>query len=463
MGRKSFMRKEFSMENPLVSVIIPVYNAQLYLEECLESIRNQSFVDFEVICVDDGSTDDSVKIINKYIESDNRFKVVMQKNQFAGVARNTGMKIARGKYLSFLDADDFFESTMMDKIVKKAEFDNADIVVFDGYQYDNQTKVYIKNSSFIYMDLFEGGVKSSKDIAENLFGFTNPAPWNKLFKKSFVDKNKILFQKIERANDLYFVYMALASAERISVLNEKLLCYRTNNYNSLQGKNYKTPIDFFKALMKVKNELIRKKIYNIFKESFINVSVNHCIYNLYSLNKGVYFEELYIRLKKDIFRKLDILDKDKSFYKNPNYYDIVTRIVNMSAIDYLFNDMYFLHHNAKKSYIFPYEKLKKGKKIVLYGAGTLGNTYYNQFEKMDCEVVLWVDSNEKKYNEYMKISKIDEIKECKYDYIIIAIKDYDVANQIKMNLKSIGVSGDKIVWEAPNLYIKTRGIYDNVR
>ena len=104
-----------------VSVIVPVYNAQQYLETCMDSICGQTLKELEILCVDDGSTDASYEILQNYAKKDSRIKLLSQKNQYAGVARNHGMKYARGKYMAFLDADDYFECDMLEKMYERAE------------------------------------------------------------------------------------------------------------------------------------------------------------------------------------------------------------------------------------------------------------------------------------------------------------------------------------------------------
>ena len=113
-----------------VSVIIPAWNASSYLRQCLDSVTSQTLTDIEIICVDDGSTDDTSDILCEYAEKDTRISVIRQENRGAGAARNNALKYAKGKYLSFLDADDFFEPEMLEKSYAAAEKNQADIVVF---------------------------------------------------------------------------------------------------------------------------------------------------------------------------------------------------------------------------------------------------------------------------------------------------------------------------------------------
>ena len=128
------------MDNqPKVSVIIPVYNAEKYLRECLDSVVNQTLREIEIICVDDGSTDASLEILEEYAAKDNRVKVLRQQNQYAGVARNNGMAAASGEYYMFLDADDFFEPELLEELYTKAAELRADVCLCGADKFDVRT------------------------------------------------------------------------------------------------------------------------------------------------------------------------------------------------------------------------------------------------------------------------------------------------------------------------------------
>ena len=122
-----------------VSIIVPVYNAQKYLSQCLDSLLNQTLKETEIICVDDGSADDSVDIINQYSSKDRRVKLIRQKNSYAGVARNNGLKQAAGEYVVFVDADDFFERDMLRSMYAQAKKDNAEICLCSGRIFNEAT------------------------------------------------------------------------------------------------------------------------------------------------------------------------------------------------------------------------------------------------------------------------------------------------------------------------------------
>lgn len=291
----------------MVSVIIPVYNAEKYIEECLDSLLRQTYPDFEVICVDDGSKDRSLEMLKQYEERDARISVLTQKNKYAGVARNTGMTHAKGKYLLFLDADDFFCADMLEQVVRKAETDKTEILVFDAYRYDEaHKKVSMGSWRALSEELFGEGIKRAAEIADIIYQFTIPAPWNKLLLKEFVEKNDLWFQKMKRANDLFFTCTALSCAERIGVLGRKLLYYRTGNMQSLQGSLGDTPEAFAQALYAVRDFLKVRNIWERFETSFYEAAAAHCVSNLGNMKSAADFTYLYEKLRSEIMPKLGV-------------------------------------------------------------------------------------------------------------------------------------------------------------
>ena len=127
---------------PKVSVIIPVYNAENYLQQCLDSVANQTLQDIEIICVNDGSTDRSLEILRSFEKKDNRFIILTQENQGAAVARNEGLSIAKGEFISVLDADDFFDPNMLKAAYNRLVETNSEIAIFKVQLYDDSTGEY---------------------------------------------------------------------------------------------------------------------------------------------------------------------------------------------------------------------------------------------------------------------------------------------------------------------------------
>ncbi|MBQ1508693.1 MAG: glycosyltransferase [Erysipelotrichaceae bacterium] len=261
----------FNADKPLVSVIIPVYNASRFLRENLDSILGQTLAEIEVICVDDGSTDDSRKILEEYQKEDRRLKILTQKNQGAGAARNHGMKEAKGKYLLFLDADDFFERDLAEKCAVKAEKENTDVLVFAADYYDDREKRFTPAPwGLKWQDCPKETPFSAEDMKDHLFQSFQNWTWNKLFRRSFVAEHGISFQEVKRGNDVAFVSSALANAKRISYLNEVFAHYRVNSGSSLQQTKDKDPLGFFEAYRELKRRFVHYGKYELFEHSFLN-------------------------------------------------------------------------------------------------------------------------------------------------------------------------------------------------
>ena len=140
----------WSENMPKVSVVIPVYNVEKFLKECLNSIINQSLEDIEIICVDDGSTDNSPKILKEYSLKDNRIKIISQENGGHAVATNNGMALANGKYLYLMDSDDILELNALEELYEYAENKNVDFVLFPAMNYDNDKNRYYKTLMKIF-------------------------------------------------------------------------------------------------------------------------------------------------------------------------------------------------------------------------------------------------------------------------------------------------------------------------
>lgn len=256
------------MSQPLISVIVPVYNVEAYLRECLDSIVNQTFKDIEIICIDDGSTDNSLKILQEYKEKDSRFTILTQKNLYAGVARNAGLKIAKGKYLSFLDSDDFFELTMLEDMYNTAEKDHSDIVVCEYRAYNNKTHSYTKVYR-IDTNIIKKSPFNPSSLGKELFEFAGLNAWSKLFRKDLFDKYNIHFEECACCNDLTCVCTALALANKISALNRFYISYRMNQTNNITANRHNHTESFLFAIQQVENNLKQFGIYNKFKEAFI--------------------------------------------------------------------------------------------------------------------------------------------------------------------------------------------------
>lgn len=219
---------------PKVSVVIPVYNTEPYLRQCLDSVVAQTLRDVEVICVDDGSTDGSLEILREYEARDGRVTVLQQQNQFAGVARNRGMERARGDYLVFWDSDDFFEPTALEEMHEQIVRYGADICVCGANQYLQETGELRPSARYLAEDrLPESAVFNRHTHNDFILTFATVMPWNKMFRRSFVEENRLQFQDRRNSNDTYFCACALLLAKRIVTVRERLVTYRVGREGSL--------------------------------------------------------------------------------------------------------------------------------------------------------------------------------------------------------------------------------------
>ena len=253
---------------PLVSVIIPVYNVEQYLEQCLDSVIKQTLKDIEIICVDDGSTDKSLEILNKYQEKDDRVTVLTQKNLRAGVARNTGLKVARGKYLSFLDSDDFFDPHMLEDMYNKAEKDKSDIVICEFREYNTITKTSVQKAR-IKKRFVDKSPFSPVSVKNELFDFGGLNAWTKLFRRQLFVDNDLHFETCLCCNDMTCVCTAMAAAKRISIIPKPYVYYRTHQSNNLTAKRNQSVDSFMFAAQKLQENLVRLKLYETFKIAFV--------------------------------------------------------------------------------------------------------------------------------------------------------------------------------------------------
>ena len=223
---------------PKVSVVIPVYNVEKYLRECLDSVINQTLKDIEIICVDDGSTDSSLEILKEYAAKDSRIKIITQQNQHAGVARNNGLEAATGEFVHFLDSDDWIELDAYEKLYEILKNTGADLVKFKGYSFDNQTK---EVSTRAYLDIakvdehyFNNFLNIIKDT-ENIIKLPD-SPWSGVYNTDFLKKNNIYFDDFICVNDVGFFYRCIINAKKVYLSPEKLVYYRENMNNSLVAR-----------------------------------------------------------------------------------------------------------------------------------------------------------------------------------------------------------------------------------
>ena len=265
-----------------ISVIVPVYNCEDYIEESIKSILNQSFKDIEVICVDDGSTDDSLNILKELSMQDTRLKVFTQENQGSSVARNNALEKASGDYIYFFDADDYIVDDCLEKVYSNAINNDSDIVLFkyDEYKEEsflNHSKKDIEKQ-FPKTD-FNNFTFNCQDY--RIRAFKGPfAPWFKFYKKEFLDKYDFEFPPNLNHNDVPFHVKTILKASKISFIPEYLYHYRIDNPNSISNTRLKRFSDIFSIIQIVENFLKEENLFEEFKKEFEYFKINRITYEI---------------------------------------------------------------------------------------------------------------------------------------------------------------------------------------
>lgn len=319
-------------EDLKVSVILPVYNGEKYLEQCMESIIGQTLREIEIICVDDGSADRSPEILESYVHRDKRIRVVRQKNAGAGAARNTGLSQARGEYLSFLDADDFFEPDMLEQAYRKAKEQNAQVLVFGSDQYRGDLDEFRQVSWTLRKHALPPyRPMNFRTFTENVFKVFVGWTWDKLFEREFVEKYGLKFQEQRTSNDLLFVFTAIVLAERIEI-EEKLLAHqRRDNLESLSNTREQSWQCFYSALTALRENLVRYGLYYELEQDFINYALHFSLWNLNTI-QGEKKKELYKMLKKRWFRELGITGHKKDYFYDKREYEQYREITRLNIL-----------------------------------------------------------------------------------------------------------------------------------
>lgn len=258
------------------SIIVPVYNVREFLQECLDSIESQTLKDFEVICVNDGSTDGSLEILQEYAEKDCRFKVLSQENQGQGIARNKGIDFAQGKYLIFVDPDDFIEPNTLEVIYEKFQQTNVDMVQFDNATCKENGKKYTGSGTNSFKkrmyENFEYHVKNDAiyswhDIKKiNLYGMSLCA-WDKAFKTDFIKKNNIKFAPNKASEDNIFSISANLLADKILYLNKTLYHYRSRS-GSAVNKASDNNFCVFDNIELIREFLVSNNLFDEYETAF---------------------------------------------------------------------------------------------------------------------------------------------------------------------------------------------------
>ncbi|MGL5963481.1 MAG: glycosyltransferase family 2 protein [Fusobacteriaceae bacterium] len=329
-----------------LSVIIPAYNVENYIERCIESVCNQTEKNLEIIVVNDGSTDKTKKKLEKFQKKDKRIIVINKVNGGLSSARNAGINIAKGEYICHLDGDDWIEKTAYEKMLNLAIEKNLDIVISDYYDdYDN--KKIVKN----YDIKLESKIYSGEDYLKEYFaGKGVSAIWNKIYKTDLYIKYRIKHpEKISIGEDLETLSKLLLNAKRISKINESFVHYIQNPNSMTRNKIALKFKDLINVFENIENYFKEQQKYQEYKVQILQYKIIHfsnfIFYPSYWKNKE-YIENVNYIInffsKKDVKENLIILDGfRKNFYRLEYYF-------KSKKLIYIINKIIILLKKIKK-------------------------------------------------------------------------------------------------------------------
>nr|MBE6544985.1 glycosyltransferase [Oscillospiraceae bacterium] len=318
-----------------ISVIMPIYNAGEYLCRAMGDVLAQTLSDFEIICIDDGSTDNSPRIIKRYQEKDARIRTLRESNAGPSAARNKGIEMARGKYMIFLDADDFFEKDLLMKLYETAESDNLDIAVTKFDIYNESKDSFSLPVDEPHGNIFvPGGVTSKNEHPDFILSSTTGYVWNKLFRTSFIRDKKLIFDpELYVFEDVAFVCSAMSLAERVGRIDGTLVHHRVYSDQSrarLFRKYYgQVPVVY----KKVKEFLMQRGMYVPLKKSFLNLSAGRC-YKIYNLLWADGKESLWTLLHDEYAAELNWLGHEKTEFESPEVCEFVANVALYTHAEY---------------------------------------------------------------------------------------------------------------------------------
>lgn len=320
-----------------VSVVIPVFNTEKYIDICLDSLINQSFKDFEAICINDGSNDSSLYILEQYSKYDKRIKVFSTENKGLSEARNYGVSLCRGKYVTFLDSDDYISPVMLEIFYKNLNETGADFVFGDSYKInpltneisfwdyikENELKTYLKNPKDKWFN--------EKDVPSFFWEKINVCAWGKMYKRKFIENIKfpkgLIFEDIPHFTECYL------KAKKISFDFRKTYCYRISRSDSIINSRQDKYLDVFKIYNLVEDVFKKYNKFEKFKNDFLYKKLRDCSLWLVASDKKTK-EKMFEKYKEE-FLNLDFENYNKDFLNSKTVFHFLCDVLDLDFENYL--------------------------------------------------------------------------------------------------------------------------------
>lgn len=383
--------------DPVISVIIPVYNIEQYIEECVESVLAQTYKNLQIILVDDGSTDRSGQICDSYKNMDSRITVIHQENQGVTAARRKALDLAIGEYIGFVDGDDFIEHDMYRTLLDIITENQLDFV-HSGYCKNNNKKIFGVNAC--KTSVFQS-YQDKIDICKELLkidGMVEIAPslWSKLFRRKIIinEYNKVSDTQTY-GEDLITVCRCVLSSKKFAVIPNAFYHYRSRRDSITKKTTMKRVMD---------QAALYQSLEHVFCEYCIEKKLQQALENRVSM----------------------LMLQD------------ISQINNLHIPRYKYPE---IHRLFKQN-------------IILYGAGNVGRDFYQQISQFrQCNIVAWVDRKEINFA-YAHVIDADNITQYNFDKIVLGVNEYEVASEIQQQLIKKGIPKEVIEWIKPALIIE---------
>lgn len=417
----------FNKQTIKVSVVIPVYNVQEYLDKCVRSVLSQTIEGLEILFVDDGSTDNSLDILKKYQQLDARIRILSQTNQGAGNARNRAIENAGGEFVCFLDADDYWlEDTALEKLYDCAISKSVKIC---GGQYYIEKKGKIRSSNVYRMlgDKLNIGEKIEYAAYQYDFNYTNY-----IYDRDMLIKNHIFFPPYRSFEDPPFFVRAMSAAEWFCIMDVPFYCYRVG-YKEI---HYTEEIIVGQMQGMIDNLLFSKK--RKFKK--LHRLTYYRMLEICDRILTKFIVEKCMGLAEKLSEANRIIEwewlEEKCIIKER----VLKPLISMSEEE---------KNVFGEKWPIPIEYLEVGSRIVLYGAGEVGRCYYRQIQNNgNLYLCAWVDKNYGKITETdYKLRPSKDLLSIQFDYVIIGVAEILTAMEIMDDLAMLGIPAGKIVWD----------------
>lgn len=312
-----------SSTSPAVSIIVPTYNAGEFIAQCLDSVLGQTLGDFELICVDDGSTDDTWSILDDLARRDGRVAALRQANAGPGAARNAGLGRARGRYVYCLDADDYLERDMLAQCVKALDDTRADMALVSFRTYNQQVgRAYPAEWGMRHEDAYPSHPHGSFtwETAPDLFFETvQNVPWNKVVRRALLEERGIRFQELRLTEDLMYSLPAAVAARAVVRIPQPLVVHREFAGTNAMADKGRHPLDFLDAFEALGAWLRAEGVYEPLRTAYREWLLDAVYYNLPTYRDFDGFAAAYARLTAEELEAYDLASVDADGVRDHRY------------------------------------------------------------------------------------------------------------------------------------------------